>query len=65
VADTSDFEESGGVFFELPEDGITQLKRFTATFKFRLGDEYDSGDIVSFVAGTFETGPVFLNAIVR
>jgi hypothetical protein len=27
VADTVDFEERGLVFFEVPEDGLTELKK--------------------------------------
>ena len=52
VADTGFFEAAGLVFFELPRGEITQLKTYTAIFKFRLGDDWDSGDIATFDVGT-------------
>jgi len=66
VADTSFFEDIGLVLFALPEDEITQLKTYTAIFKFRLGDDWKSGDIVPFFAGTqASTDNISLNVIVR
>lgn len=64
VADTSAFEEDGLVFFELPEDEITRLKTYTATFKFRLGDSWDSGNIVPFTVFV-DNVPEVVNVIVR
>jgi hypothetical protein len=48
VANTSDFEDNGLVFFEVPEDGLTELQKYTGSFKFRLGDGWKSGDIAYF-----------------
>jgi hypothetical protein len=64
VADTVDFEERGLVFLEVPEDGLTELKKYTGSFKFRLGDGWNSGDLVFFEA--FTTGTTnFVSVIVR
>jgi hypothetical protein len=64
VANTSDFEDNGLVFFEVPEDGLTELKKYTGSFKFRLGDGWKSGDLVFFKA--FTTGTTnFVRVIVR
>lgn len=65
VADTSDFEEDGLVFFELPEDDITELKTYTATYKFRLGDGWESGNIVPFTLYNDVEGYSLVNVIVR
>ena len=57
VADTESFNPNGDdslVFFELPRDEITQLKKYTAIFKYRLGDEWESGAIVPFEVGTLD-----------
>ena len=50
VAEFSDL--AGTFFFALPEDEITHLKTYTATFKFRLGNDWDSGAIVPFTVLT-------------
>jgi len=64
VANTDDFVPEGVVFFELPEDEITQLKTYTTIFKFRLGDSWESGNIVPFTV--FVDGvPEVVNVIVR
>ena len=65
MADTSSFEDTGLVSFALPEDEIMQLKTYTAIFKFRLGDDWSSGDIVPFFASTQASGVISLNVIVR
>jgi hypothetical protein len=72
VADTDDFVVAandpfvagGIVYFELPADGITALKVYTATFKFRLGNDWQSGDIVPFTLLT-SRAPIVVNVIVR
>jgi hypothetical protein len=65
VVDTSDFEDDGTVFFDLPEDGVELLKKYTATFKFRLGDEWESGAIVPFSLFNELSDTIVVNAIVR
>lgn len=65
VANTDFFVSEGVVFFELPEDEITQLKTYTATFKFRLGDSWESGNIVPFTVFVDGVAPETVNVIVR
>ena len=63
--DTSDFDDNGDVFFELPEDGIELLKKYTATFKFRLGDDWVSGETVPFTLYNDLGADSVVNVIVR
>ncbi len=63
--DTSDFDDDGSVFFDLPVDGVELLKKYTATFKFRLGDEWESGDIVPFSLFNDLSDATVVNVIVR
>lgn len=64
MAITRWWESDSEVYFLLPADEITQLKTYTATYKFRLGDDWVSGDIVPFTVYTDNDNDV-VNVIVR
>ena len=66
MADTGRFAADGLVYFDLPNEEITQLKTYTATYKFRLGDSWVDGEIVPFTLyNEFDDEYSLLEVIVR
>lgn len=64
VADTSDFVDDALIVFDVPAADITPLKTYTFTIKYRLGDDWDSGNIVPIWVSFLDLIEV-LNVVVR